>query len=158
MNKPLKRHVALQPLSKDHHQGLLLGWRIRQGIKKNVDKNRIFEYFRYYWQEHLEPHFKLEETYLFPLLDPKDKMRVEVEKQHKELREIEVLLEKKGVEKNLLDLFAKKLEAHIRFEERELFQYMQKELGQEELIHLHEKMEEVHHENSECWNDPFWVK
>ncbi|MDN3670693.1 hemerythrin domain-containing protein [Echinicola jeungdonensis] len=158
MNKPLKRHEALQPLSRDHHQGLLLGWRIRQGIKKKVDQNRIFEYFRYFWKEHLEPHFQLEEAYIFNLLDPRDEMRIKAEDQHRELREIEMLLEKKGVERDLLDLFADKLEAHIRYEERELFQYMQKVLGQNELATLNEKMEKVHSEKSECWNDPFWVK
>ncbi|CDF79955.1 hypothetical protein BN863_22430 [Formosa agariphila KMM 3901] len=32
--KPLKRHKSLQPLSRDHHHGLLLAWKIRADLRK----------------------------------------------------------------------------------------------------------------------------
>jgi len=35
--KPIKRDKVLQPLSHDHHQGLLLCWKIRTGIKKGIE-------------------------------------------------------------------------------------------------------------------------
>lgn len=41
MSKSIKRTKALQPLSRDHHHGLLLCWKIRQGIKLNVEPERI---------------------------------------------------------------------------------------------------------------------
>ena len=40
-SKPIKRHKALQPLSRDHHHGLLLSWKIRAGFSKNIEPNRI---------------------------------------------------------------------------------------------------------------------
>ena len=33
-HKPQKRHKALQPLSREHHHGLLLSWKIRSGFNK----------------------------------------------------------------------------------------------------------------------------
>ena len=35
--KPLKRHAGLVELSRDHHHGLLLSWKIRQGLKKEIE-------------------------------------------------------------------------------------------------------------------------
>ena len=48
-NKPLKRHKALQPLSRDHHHGLLLSWKIRSGFKKNIDVERIKVYADWFY-------------------------------------------------------------------------------------------------------------
>ncbi|WP_241739476.1 hypothetical protein [Aestuariibaculum marinum] len=39
--KPLKRHKALQPLSREHHYGLLLTWKIRTGFKKISNQNEF---------------------------------------------------------------------------------------------------------------------
>jgi len=38
---PIKRSIALQPLSREHHHGLLLCWKIRTGLKKGIDIDRI---------------------------------------------------------------------------------------------------------------------
>ena len=37
--KPQKRHKALQPLSREHHHGLLLSWKIRTGFSKDIAQN-----------------------------------------------------------------------------------------------------------------------
>jgi hypothetical protein len=42
--KPLKRHAALQPLSREHHHGLLLGWKIRTGLSNGAPLERIKAY------------------------------------------------------------------------------------------------------------------
>ncbi len=41
MSKPIKRSVALKPLSREHHHGLLLSWKIREGFNRNVEIERI---------------------------------------------------------------------------------------------------------------------
>ena len=38
-NKIQKRHKALQNLSREHHHGLLLSWKIRTGLNKNIEAN-----------------------------------------------------------------------------------------------------------------------
>src|SRR5690606_32827540 len=67
--KPLKRHKALQPFSREHHHGLLLSWKIRSGLSKNIELERIKTYADCFFKNQLVPHFELEEKYIFPLLD-----------------------------------------------------------------------------------------
>ena len=79
--KPIKRHKAIQPLSREHHQGLLLSWKIRTGLSKGVSTDRIKTYADWFYKTYLIPHFEEEEKhrhYLpnklladgFPLLFP----------------------------------------------------------------------------------------
>lgn len=55
--KPLKRSGHLKPLSRGHHHGLLLCWKIREGFKRNVDPERIERYANWCWYAHLASHF-----------------------------------------------------------------------------------------------------
>ena len=68
MNQPIKRHEALQPWSREHHQGLLLSWKIKKGFALNLDPKRIKDYCDWFWKTHLIPHFETEEKYIFPIL------------------------------------------------------------------------------------------
>ncbi|MDN3690093.1 hemerythrin domain-containing protein [Cyclobacterium jeungdonense] len=156
MTKPLKRHSSLIPFSQDHHFGLLLSWKICQGIRKDVDTKRIVDYLDYFVQHHLEPHFQLEEKLLFSFLAKNDLLRKEAEEQHASIRSsYEQIFEKRG-DKDRLTRFADELKAHIRFEERKLFQYMQVELVEEDLEILKENVEDMHQKVQEEWEDPFW--
>jgi hemerythrin-like domain-containing protein len=157
MGKPLKRHPALIPLSQDHHFGLLLVWKIRQGLEKRVKPDRITQYLDYYFTEHLEPHFLLEEEHIFSFLAKNDLMRKEAEQQHVDLRaKVRTILEETGRPIAELKEFAKELEAHIRFEERKLFQHMQVELMEDELSEMEEKVKSIHEKIQEDWKDQFW--
>ncbi|SHN25555.1 Hemerythrin HHE cation binding domain-containing protein [Cyclobacterium lianum] len=159
MGKPLKRHPALVPLSKDHHFGLLLVWKIRMGLKRNTETRRILRYLEYFYQHHLEPHFQLEEQYVFSFLAKNDLMRKEVEKQHADLRLlVGKLLAQEDDARELLEEFAGVLEAHIRFEERKLFQHMQLELTEDELLEMKDRVDQIHEGTDENWQDQFWVK
>ena len=51
---PIKRHPAIVSFSKDHHFGLLLVWKIRQGLSRQVDPERISNYTGYFFKEDLE--------------------------------------------------------------------------------------------------------
>src|SRR6478735_3174460 len=63
--QPLKRNKYIIQLSKDHHFTLLFCWKIRAGLKLNVETGRIKNYVQYFWQTHMQPHFNEEETILF---------------------------------------------------------------------------------------------
>jgi hypothetical protein len=67
-DKPIKRSEFLKPLSREHHRGLLFCWKIRAGIKKNVEVSRIKKYADWFYQNYLVPHFEVEEKYVFPIL------------------------------------------------------------------------------------------
>lgn len=155
--KPLKRHPALVPLSKDHHFGLLLCWKIRTGIKKEIEEDRITAYVNYFFQNHLHTHFKEEEKYIFTVLDEKDEKRKKAEKQHRKInRLVEKLSTEPDKNNDTLALIEEEVEAHIRFEERDLFPYIQTTQDEAELEKLRKKIEEIHHVTVEKWDDQFW--
>ena len=55
--EPLKRSKALQSLSREHHYGLLLCWKIRSGLKKAVDIERIKAYTDWFFKNSLSKFF-----------------------------------------------------------------------------------------------------
>ncbi|EPR66624.1 hypothetical protein ADICYQ_4386 [Cyclobacterium qasimii M12-11B] len=89
-----------------------------------------------------------------------DLLRKEVEGQHKEIRKLfkklDVLKEDE-LSAQLTELCVL-VEAHIRFEERKLFQYLQVELQSKELEEMEEKVAAIHKPTTEEWEDKFWVK
>lgn len=155
--KPLKRHKALVPLSKDHHFGLLLCFKIRTGLQKEVEEERIARYARYFFRKHLLEHFRLEEELIFPCLAQENPLRKEAEKQHQELYELEKQLDGPSSEiREVLIIFEDKLEKHIRLEERQLFMQLQDELDEVGLQSLGERVEAKHQFKPEVWQDRFW--
>lgn len=83
---PLKRHPALVAYSHDHHFGLLLGWKIKQGAAKNIAVERICNYVTAFANTELLPHFIQEEKELLFILDEKDNYRLQAEEEHTILR------------------------------------------------------------------------
>ncbi|SFT07514.1 hypothetical protein SAMN04487906_2794 [Zhouia amylolytica] len=149
--QPLKRHKALQPLSREHHQGLLLAWKIRNGFQKGVSPKRIKVYADWFYENHLIPHFKIEENYIFPLLGSEHEYIDRAIADHQELH---LLFEQEYDLDNVLHRIEQKLEEHIRFEERILFPEIQKTTDEEEM----NKIEKIHHEMpfQDNPDDEFW--
>jgi hemerythrin-like domain-containing protein len=150
--KPLKRAAELQPISHDHHQGLLLCWKIRTGIKKEVPLERIKGYTDWFFENHLKPHFELEEKYLFTTLGEANPLIQQALSEHIRLKD---LFSATTDLKENLSCIEKELDAHIRFEERVLFAEIQTEASAAQLA----KIEEIHSklpfiENEE---DTFWL-
>ena len=87
-SKPLKRAVELQPLSRDHHHGLQLCWKIRTGFSKQVEVERIKKYADWYFTTHLVPHFELEEKYIFTILDSKHELVKQALTDHRRLKRL----------------------------------------------------------------------
>ncbi len=130
MTTPIKRHHSLQPLSRDHHDALLLVWKIRKGISLNVDASRIQKYVDRFITEHLIPHFKIEEEHLFVLAEKDSAAVKQALAEHADL----ILLFNSEIKNyDLLNKIADLLEAHIRFEERVLFNEIQSVAGDAEL-------------------------
>ncbi|MGO3184255.1 MAG: hemerythrin domain-containing protein [Aequorivita sp.] len=149
--KPIKRHEALQPLSRQHHFGLLFSWKLRKGFSKNIDIERMQEFAEWFYENEIKPHFRDEEKYLFPIMEDGNEL---VERALKEHRRIKRLFnDTKNTEKSLHRL-EEELDAHIRFEERVLFNEIQKVATEAEL----EKIEEIHNdlEVTPDYHDPFW--
>ena len=152
MNKPIKRHLTLQPLSREHHQGLLLCFKIRKGISSGVEISRIKDYVNWFYTNHLMPHFELEENHIFPILGKDHELIKQAISEHRNLQSLvaDSIANYEG-----LETFAAALDNHIRFEERILFNEIEKSATTEQF----KKIEEIHHEEVFCEksDDEFWV-
>lgn len=154
----MKRNKNLIELSRDHHQGLLLGWKIKQGFKKDIPVNEITEYAIYFANEALFTHFDEEENQILIFLKEDDALRRRTIVEHAEIREIiRLIANPETATRTLLLELAEKLEAHIRFEERELFPYIEKILPEQQLEEIGRLIAEVHHPYIESYPNVFWT-
>lgn len=156
-HEPLKRHPALVPYSREHHEGLLLVWKIRQGLRTGIEATRITEYVTHFFQYSLAPHFDREERFLFTKLAYHDPVRIQALEEHREIRKLLELLKNPVSLLERLTAFADRLEAHIRFEERYLFNHLQHILPEEELQVILEKTAAESLVAETHWEDPFWL-
>ncbi|HEY1115383.1 MAG TPA: hemerythrin domain-containing protein [Chitinophagaceae bacterium] len=152
-NKPIKRSQELTQLSKEHHEALLLVWKIRQGIRKGVDPERIAKYCRWFWDAHLVAHFQKEEE-LLPAVLHKDHPLLQ-----KMLDDHDVIQRRvKGLPDNstqVLELLAQSINDHVRFEERQLFNEVERLATPEQLTLIAEGLNEE--EPVLVWEDEFWI-
>lgn len=121
----MKRSDALKPLSRDHHHALVTAKRLYN--LHHEDPEKAADYWRDVRQslsDELSAHFHEEEEGFGHLLTGRMKQRFLDD--HATLRK---LLEDKGSESILL--FARCLKNHVRFEERELFGWLEQNHGQE---------------------------
>lgn len=149
--KPLKRHKALQPLSREHHHGLLLSWKIRSGFNKKIETERIKTYADWFFETHLIPHFELEETHIFSILNEDHELVKRALAEHRRLKRL--FADDEDHEKSLHKI-EEELEQHIRFEERILFPEIQKAATEAQL----ELIADIHHEEGfvDKIDDEFW--
>lgn len=157
--KPIKRSGELVALSRDHHAGLLLCWKIRTGVSKGIATERIKKYVSFFFEHDLREHFRQEEAFLFPLLPADEPMRALALAQHVELSALIALLEQSDVDEVAMLLrFAEMLDAHIRFEERELFPHIERVTPADALTATGNALNELHGPREELpWEDQFWL-
>lgn len=147
----MKRHEALVQLSRDHHFGLLLCWKIKEGLKRDVEPQRIAKYVKFFYESHLKDHFAEEEQHIFPVLGNENPMVAEALSQH---REIEKMANQDLATGEELTSFKDLLEKHIRFEERQLFQEIQEKATEEQLENL--LIIDFHDLKEPDYDDEFW--
>ncbi len=149
--KPQKRHIALQPLSREHHHGLLLSWKIRSGFSKNIDPKRMRSYADWFYKTQLIPHFEIEEAHIFTILEKDNEL---VKKALAEHRRIKRLFAETENDAKTLSKIEEELEKHIRFEERVLFPEIQKVATETQMIEI----EKIHQPESfeDNLDDEFW--
>lgn len=153
----MKRHESIIALSREHHFGLLFCWKIRQALKKQVAPERMLPYVKYFWDNHLQPHFKEEETLLFSELQ--DTLVDQAMSEHNHIEQLaSELIAKESVHAAEFSILAAALDGHIRFEERTLFPHLEKELSQDQLLILGQKLQDLHPtREKDDYHDEFWV-
>lgn len=152
---PINRNEFLIPLSREHHDGLLLCWKIRIGVKKNIQISRIQAYAEWFYSNYLVTHFEIEEKYVFPILGNGHDLVKRALAEHRKLKRLFQSL--KEDEKNI-GLIEEILEGHIRFEERVLFAEIERVASASQLEEVNIRHSDqttkmnVHSE----WEDKFW--
>ncbi len=154
---PIKRHQAIVQFSREHHFGLLLVWKIREGIRNNIEPVRISSYVICFLEQDLQKHFSNEESFLFPKLADDDALRQQAIREHRKIFALADNIRKEKNSHALLNSFADALESHIRFEERALFRHIQESLTESELAEVQQAhgITEIASVDDN-WNDHFW--
>ena len=149
----MKRHAALVPLSRQHHDGLALGVMIHRGLGEGAGPastaavERLRAQALDLWQLELRGHFEVEEQIVFPAA------RLAVEPglvdalvaEHEQIRQRFSALEQASVADAglLLARLREALVRHIRTEERVLFQAMQGALDEQQLEALGRRIDKA---------------
>ena len=119
----MKRHQALQDLSREHHTALQLALKAKRaavsGDQALIETTAAACLTAF--SAELDPHFVVEETVLLPLLlgAEEDALVARVESDHRALHDLCAQLQQPDAATLLR--FADCLTAHVRFEERDLF-------------------------------------
>ena len=123
----MKRHPALVPLSRDHHHGLVQAKRLRAGADGDDPRSAARTFLLFFAQETVG-HFREEEELLFPLVadsegarDPLARTLLEHQRIHALVRRLGEQVETGTPDAELMVELGELLEAHIRYEERQLF-------------------------------------
>lgn len=141
--KPLKRHPALKPLSRQHHKGLILAQLLKsdvldyKGLPTDVPGKVAFA--KKELEARLSRHFNWEATVLIPATrayhEELHAMSDQVQAEHRQITaQIQQLSDTSTP--GDLDELGRLLEQHIRFEERAWFAAIQREVPETVLSQL----------------------
>ncbi len=154
----MKRHESLIPLSRQHHDALILAQLIKKdapeykGLPTDLNGKRIYtlEMFR----DHLVPHFEAEELILIPFILGADKEIDELSQkiidQHKMVADYVEKIRTENNVKDNMDKLGNLLSEHVRLEERKLFQKIQKKLPEEKLSKLADQLKYLDNKKNNC--------
>jgi hemerythrin-like domain-containing protein len=157
--KPIRRNENILKLSKEHHFSLLFCWKIRQGLKMDIAASRIIKYAQYFQTHFLRPHFREEEALLFASLN--DKRVEKAIAQHKQINKLLAQLSKNiaGNSNDQLEKLANMVDDHVRYEERQLFPYIERVLKNEQLEAIGKKLNDKNTSSlKDEYKDEFWVQ
>jgi hemerythrin-like domain-containing protein len=154
--KPIRRSTQLAPLSREHHEGLLFAWKIKQGLENKTPLETLRNYTMWYWRHHIKPHFFQEEKILLPCMPSDQPMSKRLKEEHDHIRELVLGLDDQADRRSLV-MLCDLINQHIRFEERELFVYLENHLTPQKLDEIFVQLEK-HPLSCDVWKDEFWTR
>ena len=134
------RDPSLVPLSRQHHHALALCVRIQRAPLSSVSELEQWQAeIELCQQTEIELHFQAEEQFIFPearLFDPMRSVVDDLIADHALLRQGFAKASARAMNAADLNHFAQQLTAHIRKEEGQLFETMQKCMTAEQLARI----------------------
>ena len=151
-----KSKPGLLPFSKDHYAGALFCWKIRQGLKFHIEKQRMLDYVNYFWSHYFSDHFKEEEEILFGLVKDNEVQKALAD--HQQIKTVFKKIEISGLQyaEDILLELSDTIDSHIRFEERILFPHLCKALSDKQLRGIGDHL--VREPLVDDYQDQFWIK
>ncbi len=154
----MKRHENLQPLSRQHHNGLLAVLLLGKGLDRNTDPGQLRDFIEWLFTGDLELHFSLEEQQLVPLMQQHpelEELAARLLDEHRLLQELRVQISQQP-DADTVRAFTDLLEKHIRFEERVAFPAAEQYLSAAEMSQLGAGL--AGHDDQNCMRYPvkFW--
>jgi len=155
---PIKRSEELQPLSRQHHNGLLFCLLLQKGIKKQADPEVMKEFIQSFWYKDLHHHFVLEENYLLPLINQYPALQAGLNRMVNEHYELKNIINENSlnISYESIEALRRNLDAHIRFEERELFPSIEQTISMQQRMAIGAAL--ANEKDDNCMNYPikFW--
>ena len=141
----MKRHLALQTLSRDHHQALVIAQRLQRA--EAGDAVAAQDAFLEFWRAHGQPHFHAEEEVLLPRVAEAGRIEepvvAQVLRDHAEIRRCALRLAGGPASGRALRDLGERLAGHVLLEERELFPAIEAAFDDSELSRLAEDLAAV---------------
>lgn len=147
----MKRHPSLIPLSREHHETLILARLLQKGAPEYkglpTDSRGKADYAMKHYKNELIGHFEKEEI-IIPLLKGQhpeiDLLLHEIPEEHQELhRFFQSVYNQENLDEHL-DRLGKALEAHVRKEERQFFPLVQEHCSEEILKIIDKTLADIH--------------
>lgn len=138
----MKRHPALQDLSRDHFHVLFRCQQVRRALKDGADVRPIIREFLAFYRSDMSPHFAEEDELVIPLTKTIDGLADVGQRtldEHKQLRAWIEGLASASTEAEARTLLADlepKITSHVHMEEAELFEGVQRKVAEEKLNQL----------------------
>jgi len=155
----MKRNVNLVELSSEHHDGLVVALRIKKALNNSVESHILVNYINHI-SGTLNNHFRQEEENLSQVKNISREGKDLIERMTYDHQQFYDLMDKINLKDNSLDdnlsKFSDLLNDHIRFEERELFPYVEQILNDKQLGLIGKKLETTHIPLEKNWGPKFW--
>jgi hemerythrin-like domain-containing protein len=131
------RDKNLIPLSHQHQHALALCVRLERAIQTGeVELEAWQSEIQQIAEQEISVHFSAEEKEIFPAAEQFTELQAlvaELRQEHKSLREYFARAAARSLDRDGLQEFAQRLASHIRKEERQLFEEMQRRMTPEKL-------------------------
>ncbi len=152
MKKPEKKNLALTPLIEEHNEVILFCERLRFGLKNGIESERIKAYANWFKEKYLDPHFEIEQEFIFPILG---NTNVRVKRALANHRRLNRLFAETTELNKVLHKIEEELSTYIGFEERVLYNEIREIAGPRQWMEIEKSHRQLDF-SEEIWKDTFW--
>lgn len=155
--KKLIQPAAYSPvLYRNHHFEVIFCWKIREGLKRNVNLSRIRDYINFFWKAHLEDLFLTEEALLFNRVNDNLSMLGNIEHMHI-IEKVNLINNRESLVRQDYVIFEELLSSNIYFEEHVLFPYLESSLSRNTVCSIADFIDQRHLSGfTDDYPDEFW--